>query len=396
MNRRQFLFVLLAVVIIGGAGLVLLNRNRQSWTAREAKMGDKALSNFRFNDVAAIHIVGGGSELNVARKDGVWRVQERGNYPANYPQIKDLLMRIKDLKVLQSERIGPSQLGRVNLGEPEKGPGSGTLLEFKDSRGAVLGSLLVGKRHVRPLTASDPLNLHGLFDGCYVLLPADPENVLLISDELASVVPEPGAWLSKEFFKAQNIKSISLVSTDESKTWAIARETESSPWILADSKAGETLNTAMASDMAETIGFLSFVDVSGGAASRPNRDSEKPMQLQLATFDRFNYVLQISPKIEGTYRVTGTVVANIPAQRMAESRETPEERKELNEEFQAKTKRLREKLAREQALASWEYVVEPQVLDQIMRTRAELLEKKTTILSERATVPDKDPLSLSR
>ena len=358
-------------------------------------MGDKALPNFRFNDVAAIHVKGAGSELNVARKDGIWRVRERGDYAANYLQIKGLLMKIKDLKVLQSERIGPSQLARVNLEEPSKRPGSGTLLEFKDARGTVLDALLVGKRHLRPQTASDPFNLHGLFDGCYVLLPSDHENVLLISDELASVVPEPGAWLSKDFFKIQNIKSISLVSSNDAKSWTLARATGSSPWILADSKTGEILNAAMASDIAEMTGFLSFVDISGGALSA-NRDSHKSMQLAMATFDEFNYTLKIGSKIEGTYRVTGTVTANMPAERVAESRETPQETKELNEEFQARTKMLRDKLSREQALASWEYVVEPQVLEQIIRDRAQLLQEKTTMPCEPGAAAEKVPLSLSQ
>ena len=393
MNRKQFMMVLLAGTIIGGAGLILLHRNRQSWAAGEAKMGDKVVPGFRFNDVTSIHIKGGGSEFNVTRKGGVWRLAERGDYAANYPQIKDLLIKIKDVRVLQSERIGPSQLGRVNLEEPGSGPGGGTLLEFKDGRGSVLSSLLVGKRHLRPQTASDPFNLHGLFDGCYVLMPNERDRVLLISDELASVVPEPGGWLSKDFFEVQNIKSISLLSTNKAKTWTLARATESSAWTLADAKPGETLNTGMASDMAATIPFLSFIDVAGHAPSA-SADSDKPTQLTLATFDQFTYSLKIGPGVAGTYRLTGAVAANIPAERAAEKRETPEETKELNEEFQANSHKLREKLAREQALASWEYVVEPQVLDQIIRDRVDLLQKPATILSERDAVPDKEPISL--
>src|SRR4051794_37403767 len=120
MNRKQFIMVLVALAIIGGAGLVLLKHRKESWTVRESKMGDKVLPNFKFNEVAAIHMRGG-AELNVTFTDGLWRVRERGGYAANYPQIRDLLLKIRELKVVQSETIGPSQLARVQLEEPGKG-----------------------------------------------------------------------------------------------------------------------------------------------------------------------------------------------------------------------------------------------------------------------------------
>ena len=65
------------------------------------------------------------SDLNLMHTNGLWRVLERGDYLADYQRIRDLLFKIKDVKVAQSERIGPSQLGRVDLDEPGTGTGSG-------------------------------------------------------------------------------------------------------------------------------------------------------------------------------------------------------------------------------------------------------------------------------
>ena len=102
MNRKQFIFVLIALAIIGGAGLVLLRQNRQSWGIHEAKVGEKLLPHFRLNDVAAVRIKGA-SELHIFQTNGLWRVREREDFPANYPQLKDLLIKIRDTKVVQSE-----------------------------------------------------------------------------------------------------------------------------------------------------------------------------------------------------------------------------------------------------------------------------------------------------
>ncbi|HZQ48409.1 MAG TPA: hypothetical protein VFC07_15435, partial [Verrucomicrobiae bacterium] len=137
MNRKQLILLLAALAIVGGAGLVLLNKKKESWSVPEARMGDKVLPNFRYNDVAAIHIKGA-SDVNVVRANDVWRVRERSDYPANFHQISDVLIKMRELKVVQSETVDPSELSRVELDEPGKGPGSGTLVEFKDVQGKVI------------------------------------------------------------------------------------------------------------------------------------------------------------------------------------------------------------------------------------------------------------------
>jgi len=197
------------MAIIGGAGLVLLKRNQESWAVPEAKMGDKVLSNFQPNDVAAIHIKGG-ADLNLVHKNDLWRVQERNDYPANFHQISDLLIKLKDLKVVESETVEPSELGRVNLDEPGHGSESGTLVEFKDGKGKVLAALLLGKKHI-PESSPSPFN-RGTPDGRYILLPSDPKDVLLISEALTSLEPNAQQWLSRDFFKVEKMKSISVTA----------------------------------------------------------------------------------------------------------------------------------------------------------------------------------------
>lgn len=394
MNRKQFILVLLALALIGGAGLVLLHRNQESWTIREAKAGDKVLPNFRLNDAAAIHIKGS-ADLNVVRKNGLWCVRERGDYPADYQQIRDLLIRIRDLKVVQSEKIGPSQLGRVDLDEPGKGTGGRTLIEFTDAQGKVLDSLLAGKKHLRPRNESVPIGLHGLFDGRYILLPSDPGNVLLISDELPSVAPEPASWLSRDFFKVEHIKSLSLVFTNGANLWTLLRENESWPWTLADGKPGEVLDTNIASQTAEIPGFLSFVDVVPNAI--PSETGlNKPMLVFIETFDDLFYTLKIGAQgTEGNYYMAVAVTSALPVERATSRDEKLDERKKLNEEFQDRTRKLRDKLAKEQALAKWVYAVDPRIITALVRDRAQLLEKKT-IASEPGAAANKVPLAATQ
>jgi hypothetical protein len=370
MNRKQLIFLLMILAIVGGAGLILLNRGKESWAAPGAKMGDKVLPNFRYNDVAAIRIRGG-SDLNVVRKDDNWRVQERGDYPANFHQISDLLIKMKDLKVVEAETVGSSDLSRVELDEPGKGPGSGTLVEFKDGQGKVLQTVLLGKKHI--LESSPSPFKRGSPDGRYLLLPDNPAEVLLISDALGSFDPNPQQWLSKDFFKVERAKSVSLTSTNPANSWKLSRESESSPWNLVDGKAGEVLDTNKASSTGDSLSFPSFVDVALNTA--PTQTGlDNPTVVTVETFDHFTYTLKIGAKAgEESCYFAVAVTAEIPTGRAVGNDEKPEDKQRMDKEFQDQTRKLQAKLKQEQALAPWVYVVNSWILEPVIRDRGQLL-----------------------
>ncbi len=389
MNRKQLIFLLVAMAVIGGAGLVLLNQHQESWAVHEAKMGDKVLPNFQPNDVAAIHIKGG-SDLNVVHKNDLWHVQERGDYPANFGQISDLLIKLRDLKVVEAESIGPSDLARVNLDEPGKGSDSGTLVEFKDGQGKVLAALLLGKQHMRQQSESRSHFVGDSPDGRYLLLPNNPGDVLLVSNALNSLQPSPQQWLSRDFFKVEKMKSIALASTNAANSWKIARETDSSPWVLIDGKPGEVLDASKAALTANALAYPSFVDVIVPSPPSAQTGLDNPMVVTFETFDHFTYTLRIGAKpAEQSYYMTVAVTANIPTERVAVADEKPEDRQKLDMEFQDKTRKLQSKLKQEQALASWVYVVNSWILDPLILDRSQLLgrnkEKKVADAGETET-----------
>src|SRR3954470_12633795 len=116
MNRKQLSILVVVAVVIGIAGIFAMKNRQQSWTESSVAIGQKLLPNLPVNDVTQIHIKGS-SELNLVKKDDSWRVQERGDYPANYNEISDFVLKAADLKVVQSEPIGASQLARMELEE---------------------------------------------------------------------------------------------------------------------------------------------------------------------------------------------------------------------------------------------------------------------------------------
>src|SRR5215472_10027168 len=138
MNRKQLLILIVLVVVLGGAGLLLHKKEASSFTRSDSSgMGQKLMGTFPVNDVAHIEIKQGTNDLNLVKKDDLWRVRERNDYPANYTQIAEFLLKAQDLKVVQSEAVGPSQLPRLWL-VPGSGTNAAQMVDFKDKSDKII------------------------------------------------------------------------------------------------------------------------------------------------------------------------------------------------------------------------------------------------------------------
>lgn len=358
MNRKQFFIVLVALALVGSAGLILIHRNQQSWRFSEVKAGDKVFPTLHINDIATIHVKGEGEDFNIIHTNDLWCIRERDDYPADFALIRDFLLKIRDLRVVQSDQIGPSEFARLDLNAPGDETNSATLLEFKDSHDKILAALFAGKKHPRPQNDSEPLGLHGLFDGRYVLLPNDSHNVLLVSDALAALIPNPGLWLSQDFFKVENIKFISLVSTNAADSWEISRADSSSPWVLANPRSGEVLNAKTAFDIDTILAFPTFNDVSPKTPeSLMTAGLDKPIVVTILT-DYFAYTLKVGPlEPDGDRPLTVNVEANIPA--------TDPDALELQQKFM-----------KERALSPWIFEAGSWI-ERVIRDRSYLVEQKS-------------------
>jgi hypothetical protein len=390
MNRKQLSLIFIALVILGGAGLYLTNHKRSAWSEPQGKMGRKLFPNFPVNDVAAIHIKTA-DDLHLAAKDGAWGVQERAGYPADPSKIRSLLITMLDLKISQSEPIGSSQLAHMELEPPGKGTNSGTLIEFMDKQGKTLQAFLLGKKHTEVSSRPSPYGGGEYPDGRYVLLPDNSSELLLLSDPLNSIETSPESWLDKDFYKVEKLQSISLVSTNAADSWKLTRETEIAPWVLADTRAGEVLDSNKVSSLAASASYASFVDVASNTAPAVT-GLDKPQALTLATFDHFTYDLKIGGKTpEGNVYLTVTAAASLPARRTAGADEKPEDKQKLDKEFQDKTKALQDKFAREKSFSPWVYVVNSNLVEPLIRERSQLLVDKKE--EKAAAEPGDEPKS---
>src|SRR3974390_1130663 len=188
MNRNQFALLLFLLVVLGIAGLMVYNRQNDVGKTGDPAIGQKLLGSLPVNDVAQIAIKQSTNELNLVKKDNLWRVHERNDYPANYSEISDFLIKAQDLKIVQSEKVGASQLSRLNL-VPGPGTNAALVVDLKDQNGKSLQILLLGKKHLQKSKIPSPfgdMGDQGWPDGRYVKVSSASDTIALISDALAS------------------------------------------------------------------------------------------------------------------------------------------------------------------------------------------------------------------
>src|SRR5205823_5418200 len=128
---------------------------------------------------------------------------------------------------VQSEKVGPSQLPRLALA-PGVGTNSPLVVDFKNASDKTLKSLLLGKEHMKKSNRPAPMEMggeEGWPDGRYVKL-ADSSEVATISDSLSNIKPNADAWLNKDFFKVEKVRSVAVEFPVATNSWKLSRDTE--------------------------------------------------------------------------------------------------------------------------------------------------------------------------
>lgn len=387
MNRKQFIILAVLVVILGVWGWQRWRSQSSSWTGGGANVGQKLLGDFAVNDVAQVSIQHGTNELLLAKKNDLWRVAQRGDYAANFSEISSLLLKLKDLKVVQTEQIGPSQLARLELAA--SGTNAPTTVAFRDASGKAIKTLVLGKKHMKSGPQSSPMDEFGggggWPDGRYVQVEGAADRVSLISDPLTDIEPEAGRWLNKDFFKIEKVKSVAVTFANETNSWKLVREAEGGELKFAAAKPGEELDSSKASGAGSPFAAPSFNDVVVGATPEQT-GLDKPTVVAIETFDNFTYTIKVGAKKDDNYHLTMAVSAALAKERTPAKDEKPEDKAKLDKEFAETQKKLQEKLATEKSFEPWTFLVSTWTVDPILKERSQLLVEK-----KEETKPEETP-----
>lgn len=190
----------LTIVVVGGAWYARDTRNDSASTSG---LPDKLFPDLakRVNDVAALEIAKGKEVVTLAKKDAQWTLANRGGYPVDFEKVKQAVMAVANLKVLEAKTKNPEQYEKLELQDPKDGAPSARLT-LKDANGAPIAALVVGKT-----------NWAGK-QSVYVRRLDDPQSYLCQGE--LRLEESPTSWIKKDVLKLdrERIRSVEVSHAD--------------------------------------------------------------------------------------------------------------------------------------------------------------------------------------
>jgi hypothetical protein len=342
--------------------------DRSTWSAADARAGQKAIPGLKISDVAEIAIQDASGELHLLRGPSGWTLRERADFAADTDRVAAMLVKLAEVKVVQSEPLVESQRARLELVEPKgKAAGAGTAVELKDAKGAVLGRLLLGKKIMKGSAMASIGRPEADATGRYLVAGGDA-TVLAVGDPLLEAEAKPRDWLVKDLLRVEGAKTVT-----SSKGWTATRNTEGMDWKLAGS--GQAPDLQKATDLASSLGWVNLVDVVADPA-KVETGLDHPVTIQAQTFDGLKYTLKVGKQVDSNYYLKISVAGEPAKTRTPEKNEKAEDKEKKDKAFEEQRKKLLEKVEREKKLEPWTYLVAKTSLDPLLRDRAQLMPEK--------------------
>jgi hypothetical protein len=347
MNARVAAVFVILLAVVGGGALVYNYQERSRRPENVGTLGKPLLAELKAADIAAIRIVEPKAALTVKRKDDGWVVAERRDFPADLAKVRELVLKLLELKVGQSEPIGEKDRARLAV------DGSGTVVELSAADGKALGKVNVGRKYFKR-EVENPEKANA--DGRFVALPAQAGTVYVVSDPLLQASAKSADWIDRGSFQVEKVKTLEVRMPD-GEGWRIERNADNADWKLAGLKPGEKLDVGRANAASYSLSLLELADVAPEDAKDTGLD--KATLVNATTLDGLAYEIKVG-RLEGdNYYVTFTSSGAAP--------QGDDER----------LKKLRERLPRESRLASYILLIPKSKLEDTLKPRAELLEKKS-------------------
>ena len=347
MSARALLVLTVLLIVLGGGALLYQRQQAAERPRNAAVLGKPVLKDLRAADVAALQIVEPKSTLTIERKDDGWVIRERDGFAADVAKVREFVIKMIELKVGQSVPLGEKDRARLNL------DGSGTQVTLAAQDGKPLGKLVVGKKYFKR-EVENPEKSPA--DGRFVALPGEAGTAYIVSDPLVQASSKSADWIDRSSFQVEKVKTLEVRMAD-GNGWKIERSGDNADWKLAGAKPGEKLDIGKANAASYSLSLLELADV----AAKDVKDTglDKPTLIDATTLDGLSYEIRIG-KAEGddyyvTFSSSGTVQGN---------------------ESDERIKKLKARLPREKRLSDYLLLVPKAKLEDTLKPRADLLEKK--------------------
>ncbi len=256
---------ILSVCTVAAIGLAGYSLSTQRTRTAAPEAGGPVLPALadRTSDVARVSIVRGASSFTVERTAaGGWAIIEKGGYPAKFEQVKEVIVGLSALAIIEPRTQDPDNYSKIGVEDPGSGGSDSTLVTFADPAGVTIASIILG----RPKTAvgfNAPADL-------YVRRAGEAQSWLARPGRgmgRIEVRTEPLDWVERIFLSIprDRIQSATIRHTPDGEEVVVTRETADAPaFTYTGLPEGRELT------------YPGAADAVGGALSSVSLDDVKP------------------------------------------------------------------------------------------------------------------------
>lgn len=351
MNARLAAVLVVLLAVLGGGALLVYQQERARQPVAADALGQPVLRGVQAADIATLVIREPGATLTLQRRDAGWVVAERAGFPADLEHVRQLVLGVLGLKVGATETISDKDRARLRL------DGKATQVEFRGADGKTLATLLVGKKYFK----REPENADKApADGRFVMRPESPYRVFIVADPLPLATAQSAAWVAKTGFGAERVRSMEVDLAGAGK-WRVERPSVEGEWKLIPLYAGEKLDVLRANSATYSLNRVEIADVAAPGARTEVTGLDKPTTVVASTFDNLTYTLKLGKPRGDEIYVTLWVSG---------------EPKPVGADAAERAKSIAARLPAEKALAGHILLISRSKFEDVLKKRAELLEKK--------------------
>jgi hypothetical protein len=215
--------------------------------------------------------------ITLVRESGDrWAALERYGYPVDRKRVRDLVIALADMRLIERKTAQPERYGRLQVEAPDADQAQSQLVRLETADGKVLAEAIIGKERYR-LTGTEPT-------GTYLRRPDEAQSWLASGG--VQIEHEIARWLDGEIVHLDPtaIRRIGIERAGE-PAYAAERAKPDDPLQLAGLAEGEALKQD--ADLNHLTGALSSVRLDD---VKPRDQLSWPAQQHTAQIDTFGGV----------------------------------------------------------------------------------------------------------
>lgn len=257
MKTRSLLILGVVTVVLIGAALWMSGQQERTSAPMERLFPGLLEA---VNDVSEFRISARDGTSTILRRGDIWGVKEKHHYPADLGKVREVLIGLAELQILEAKTAKPERYEKLGLQDIDVEGSGSTEVVLKDAEGQSVAEVIVG--HSLPSSGRPGARGLPLQWEIYARKPGNPQTWLTLGN--FPVDHNPDRWIDKDFLDIEpaRVRRVSIVHPDGTRLTVEKEKPGDLDYHVADLPEGRVVQSQFTvNNIVSTIASLSLDDV---------------------------------------------------------------------------------------------------------------------------------------